>query len=190
MAGFSDIDQEIDKLKRDIFSGNWDTMKQSANRLFEIGGQQNLDYLTQLLDQSNSGVRDAVALTFRDNKFNEGLEPLLKSILKEKNRNARGTMVYALQALDCSEKLNDLFYILFSATKNWEVQSGILTILEEQEFEFSADDVKEIQNKWNEIRGTWDEANGIDKSDLKKVPIDWELVQGFVDGFVSYLEVE
>ncbi len=184
------IDQEIEKLKRDIFSANWDNMKQSTNRLFEIGGQQNLDFLVRLLDQPNSGVRNAVALTFMDNKFNEGLEPLLKSIQKDENKNARGTMVYALQTLKCSKKLKELFDILLTATKNWEVQSGILTVLEEQEFEFSTDDLIEIQNRWNKVKVKWDETNGIDKADLKEYQIDKELVQDLVDGYVSYLKTE
>jgi HEAT repeat protein len=181
-------DQEIEKLKRDIFSDDWDKMKQSVNRLFEIGGQQNLDYLVGLLDQSNSGVRNAVALTFMDNKFNEGLEPLLKSIVKDENKNSRGTMVYALQALDCKNKLGELFDILFTATKNWEVQSGILTVLEEQEFEFTENNLIEIRQKWERLKDNWDELNGIKKGELKDYEIDKDIIQNFVDGYVSYLE--
>jgi hypothetical protein len=184
------VDQEIDKLKTDIFSADWDKVKESVNGLFEIGGQENVDYLIGLLDQENSLIRNAVAMTFMDKKFNEGLEPLLKAIGKVENKNARGTMVYALQTLDCNKKLKELFDILFSATKNWEVQSGILTVLEEQEFEFSKTDLREIQTKWNKIKDDWDEANGIDKDHLKEYEIDKELVQDFVKGYVSYLKTE
>jgi len=51
-----EVVQEIEKLKRDIFSDDWDKVKASASRLFEIGGQENIDYLIGLLDQPNSGV--------------------------------------------------------------------------------------------------------------------------------------
>ncbi|MBX2965949.1 MAG: hypothetical protein KF845_07370 [Cyclobacteriaceae bacterium] len=182
------VDQEIEKLKTGIFSDDWDKMKESSNRLFEIGGQENVDYLIGLLDQSNPLVRNAVALTFMDNKFNDALEPLLKSIIKEENRNARGTMVYALEELDCKNKLKELFDILFTAAKNAEVQTGILTVLDEQEFEFTKDDLIEIQEKWERLKDDWNELNGINKGKVKDYEIDKETIQNFVDGYVSYLK--
>src|SRR5689334_20446993 len=123
---------EIEKLKSDISSNDWKRMTESANRLFEIGGQENIDYLVELLDQSNPLIRNAVALTFMDNKFDDALEPLLQSITKKENKNARGTMVHALQELDCSKKLRELFDILFAAAGNVEVQVGILAVLDVQ----------------------------------------------------------
>jgi hypothetical protein len=182
------VDQEIEKLKTDIFSGDRDTMKEAVNRLFTSGGQDNIDYLIGLLDQGNSLIRNEVAMTFMDNKFNDALEPLLNSINKPENRNARGTMVYALQALDCSQKLKELFYILFTATKNIEVQSGILTVLEEQEFEFTRTDLMEIRTTWDKLKETWNDSNGIKEGDRKEYEIDREAIQDFVDGYVSYLD--
>ena len=182
------VNQEIETLKTDIFSDNWDKMKKSSNRLFEIGGRENIDYLLGLLDQPNPLVRNAVALTFMDNKFNDALEPLLKSITKEENKSARGTMVYALEALDCSNKLKELFDILFTAAKNAEVQTGILTVLDEQEFEFTKNDLSEIQEKWERLKDHWDKMNGIDKENKKDYEIDRDVIQNFVDGYVSYLE--
>jgi HEAT repeat protein len=183
------VDQEIEKLKTDIFSGDRDKMKEAVNRLFAIGGQDNIDYLIELLDQENSLVRNEVAMTFMDNKFNQALEPLLNSISKAENINARGTMVYALQALDCSHKLKELFEILFTATKNWEVQSGVLTVLEEQEFEFTRNDLIDIKDKWERLKENWNDLNGIEKGVTKKAyEIDSDIIQDFVDGYVSYLE--
>jgi HEAT repeat protein len=176
-------DQEIEKLKSDIFSGNWDTMKQSVNRLFEIGGQQNLDYLVGLLDQSNSGVRNAVSLTFRDNRFNAALEPLLTAINKEENKGYTGTMVYALEKLDCSHKLRELFDILFNKN-SYEVQNHILTVLDEQEFKFNDDDLVYIRSKWDKLKDDWNDINKVDK----KHSFDKDLIQSFVDGYVCYLK--
>ncbi len=182
-------EQEIEKLKTTLFSAEeWDERKASSNRLFEIGGNENIDYLVGLLDQENSLVRNVVAMTFMDNKFNQALEPLLTSINKPENRDARGTMVYALQDLDCSQRLKQLFDILFTATKNWEVQSGILTVLEEQEFEFSEDDLLDVKAKWEQIKDDWNELNNINKDQLREYEIDKDLIQNFVDGYVSYLE--
>ncbi|MCZ8023641.1 MAG: hypothetical protein O9294_17890 [Cytophagales bacterium] len=182
------VDKEIEKLKANIFSGDWDKMKESSNRLFEIGSQEDIDYLLSLLDQPNSLVRNAVSLTFMDYKFNDALDPLLKSIAKHENRNDRGTMVYALQKLDCRSKLKELFNILFTSPKNLEVQSGILQILDEQEFEFTKYDLIEIQKNWERLKDNWDEENGIEKGELREFDIDRDVIQNFVDGYVSYLK--
>ncbi|MBZ0245439.1 MAG: hypothetical protein K8H85_05805 [Cyclobacteriaceae bacterium] len=182
-------EQEIKQLKSDLFTADeWDKRKASSSRLFEIGGQENIDYLIGLLDQENSLVRNVVAMTFMDNKFNDALEPLLISINKAEYVNSRGSLVYSLNALDCSQKLRELFDILFAATKNWEVQSGILTVLEEQEFEFSVDDLQYIKQKWDGLKSNWNQLNGVDKNNLRKYEIDEDLVQNFVDGYMAYLE--
>ncbi len=179
--------QEIEKLKNDIFSGDWDKMKASANRLFEIGGQENIDYLLGLLDQTNSEVRNAVALTFRDNEFNDALETILNSINKKENKGYTGTMVYALEKLDCRLKLKELFNILFD-NNSYEVQNHILTILDEQTFEFTETDLLEVKSTWEKLKDNWNELNNVDKDNLKEHDIDQDLVQGFVDGYVTYLE--
>jgi len=182
-------DQEIEKLKRDIFSDDWDKMKESANRLFEIGGQENIDYLIGLLDQSNPGIRNAVSLTFRDYQFNDALDPLLTAINKKENKGYNGTMVYALENLDCSHKLSELFDILFD-NNSWEVQSHILTVLDQQEFEFTQNELLNIKSKWDKLKDNWNENNKVDKDNLKKQDIDKDLIQNFVDGYVSYLDNE
>jgi len=181
------VDQEIEKLKNDIFSDDWGRMKESSCRLFEIGGHDNIDYLIGLLDQPNSGVRNAVALVFRDNKFNDALEPLLNSIIKKENKGYTGTMVYALEKLDCRLKLKELFNILFD-NSSYEVQNHILTILGQQTFELKEADLLEIKVKWEKLKGNWNELNNLDKDNLRKHDIDEDLIQSFVDGYVSYLE--
>ncbi len=179
--------QEIEKLKSDIFSDDWDKVKASVNRLFEIGGQENIDYLIGLLDQSNSGVRNAVALTFRDNEFSDALEPILNAINKKENKGYTGTMVYALDKLDCRLKLKELFDILFD-NNSYEVQNHILTILDEQTFEFTEADLLGIKTKWEKLKDNWNELNNVDKDNLREHDIDQGLVQSFIDGYVTYLE--
>jgi len=179
--------EEIHKLKKNIFSADWEGKKASANRLFEIGGQENTDYLISLLDQSNSQVRDAVALTFRERKFNEALDPLLKAIVKKENSGYNGTMVYALETLDCSHKLKDLFEILFEKN-SYEAQNHILTILNEQTFEFSSSDLLTIKAKWDALKERWNVLNNIEGENLRKHDIDKDLIQSFVDSYTSYFD--
>jgi HEAT repeat protein len=179
--------QEIDKLKSDIFSDDWDKVRASANRLFEIGGQENIDYLLGLLDQTNTELRNAIAITFRDNKFSDALEPILNAINKKENKGRTGTLVYALEKLDCRFKLKELFHILFD-NNSYEVQNHILTILDEQTFDFTEADLLEIKSKWEKLKDNWNEFNNVDKDNLKGHDIDRDLVQSFVDGYVTYLE--
>jgi|JI7StandDraft_1071085.scaffolds.fasta_scaffold58171_2 hypothetical protein len=182
-----EIDEEIKRLKVEIFSDDWEKMKASADQLFEIGGQNNIDYLLGLLDHRNSQVRNVVALTFRKNKFNESVETLLSAIRKEENRGNNGTLVYALEELDCSHKLCELFDILFFES-SWEVKHHILTILDKQIFEFTEGDLMKIKSKWEKIKDSWNDLNKIDKDNLQKHDLDKDLIQSFVDGYVSYLK--
>jgi len=179
--------KEIETLKGKISSGDWDVMTAATNRLFEIGGQENINYLIGLLNDSNSKVRNAAALTFRENRYNEALEPLLTSINKKENKGYTGTMVYALESLDCKSKLKELFNILFDKN-SYEVQYHILTILDEQIFEFTNADLQEIKTKWDELKCDWNRLNNLDKANQKDYDIDDTLIQSYVDGFVSYME--
>jgi len=180
--------QEIVKLKSEVLSDNWDKAKESAIRLLNTGRRDSSDFLISLLDQSNVQARNAVALAIMDNRFQDALEPLLRSITKRENSNTRGTMAYALQSLNCSLKLRELFLILFDATKNLEVQSAILTVLDQQEFEFTEADLLEIQHTWDKLKDKWDELNGIDPVNKREYDIDRVIIQNFVDGYVSYLK--
>lgn len=96
-------------------------------------------------------------------------------------------MVYALGKLDCSHKLTELIDILFEIN-SYEVQYHILRILDNQIFEFNKQDFKKIEVKWNKIKNTWNELNKIDKENLKKYNIDDDLIQSFVERYVSYLK--
>lgn len=176
------VDKEIVRLKTDIFSDDWEKMKEATNRLFEIGGQANIDFLIGLLDHQNSGIRNAVSLTFRKNKFNDALEPILKSIIKKEYKGYTGTMVYALENLDCSKKLRELFDILFEAN-SYEVQNHVLKVLDNQVFEFTSNDILLIKDKWDKLKDNWNEKNRIDPDNLKKYDLDRDLIQDFVDRF-------
>jgi hypothetical protein len=68
--------------------------------------------------------------------------------------------------LDCSKKFNELFDLLFD-NSSYEVQNHTLNILDEQEFEFTKDDLLRIGNKWDSIKEDWDKINHIDSNNLK-----------------------
>ena len=74
---------EIEKLKTDILSDNWEVVKSSADRLGQIGGDEVVDFLISLLAVENSGIRNRAELAFYDIKDNRALEPLLTAVFKE-----------------------------------------------------------------------------------------------------------
>ncbi|HEX8350218.1 MAG TPA: hypothetical protein VF598_09655 [Hymenobacter sp.] len=187
--------QKIEKHKSDVFSDNQREAQYACNKLFHLGGgfskigqKKCRKFLITLLDQEKPRTRNAVAITFRNNEFNAALNPLLQAINKPENSRSRGTLVYALEKLDCSKKLSELFDILFGAANNWEVQASVLTILDEQIFEFTESELQTIQEKWNQLAPSWNQLNHINEDAISEVNIDRKLIQEFVDGYLAYLK--
>jgi HEAT repeat protein len=140
--------EEINQLKKNIFSNNWETVKASGDRLGKIGGKDVTDFLISLLASDNPGIRNTAALALEDIKDNIALDPLLAAIFKKENHNYNGTMVFALQSLDCSKNLKDIFRILFYETHESKISA--YAILCDQTFEFTTQDLTEIQQMWND----------------------------------------
>jgi HEAT repeat protein len=170
-------DHTLATLKIDFFSPDSAVATAAANKLGELGGDEVLDFLISVLKSPNALQRNSAALALRDIGDNRAAEPLWQEILDPQNRNQRATMVYALERLDCSQKLPELFDLLFYGSYEAQMYAG--TILDEQIFEFSEADLHTIQSKWD---------------DLQKHPekcVDFELrkddIQHFVEGFTSYL---
>ncbi|GAB3635944.1 hypothetical protein GCM10027422_15340 [Hymenobacter arcticus] len=164
-------------LKEDFFSDDSKVAIAATDKFGELGGQEALDFLISVLESSDVWQRNNAALALHDIADNQALEPLFQAIQNPLNVNHRGTMVYALETLDCSQKLPELFDLLFYG--NAEVKMGASTVLDEQIFEFSTDDLHIIQSKWDDLQ-----------QHPKKCPdfeASKEKIQHFVEGFVSYL---
>ena len=106
--------------------------------------------LISLLSSKNPLTRNEAALALKDRQENSALEPLLAAIFKKENHGYNGTMVYALESLDCSKKLKEVFQILFYET--YESKMSAYSILSNQEFEFTEQDLFEIQQMWNDCK--------------------------------------
>jgi hypothetical protein len=127
-------------------------------------------------------------MTFQKNRFNAAVTPLLRAITKPENNRTRGKLVYALETLNCSQKLGELFAVLFGAADNWTVQASIVEILEEQIFVFTKDELREIEQGWNAIRADWNSLNNIDEDNISQLHYHRALIQNLVDGFLAYLK--
>ncbi|MGB4775110.1 MAG: HEAT repeat domain-containing protein [Daejeonella sp.] len=173
------LKKETDQLKKDIFSDDWDLIKSAAGRLIEIGGDEIVDFFISLLALDNPNIRNMAALALHDLKDNRAVEPLLKAIFKQENHQKNGTMVYALEELDCSTKLKEIFQILFYQT--WESKQSAYSILSSQVFTFISDDLLEIKNSWDDIKSYPEKCPGYD--DVKTR----EMIQNAVEGYMEYL---
>jgi HEAT repeat protein len=170
--------EEIEQLKKNMFSSDWELVKSSADKLGEIGGDEITDFLISLLDLDDSGIRDRAALAIEQIGDNKAVEPLFKSIFK--NHNYNGTMVFALESLDCSKHLKDIFRILFSEA--YESKMSAIAILDTQTFDFTSQDLLEINRMWADCKLHPEKCPEIEDDEVKKE------MQDCVDGFMEYLK--
>jgi len=169
--------QDLAALKTAFFSPDDKVATAASDKLGALGGDEVVAFLISVLESENAGLRNSAALALRDIGDNRALEPLFRAIQKPENANNRGTLVYALEELDCSQKLTELFDILFYA--RYEAKMSAAAILDEQIFEFSAEDLHEIQRKWDDLQQHPEKC-----PDFEACKDD---IQNFVEGFVSYL---
>lgn len=171
---------EVEYLKQAVFSDDWELVKSSADRLGKIGGNDVVDFLISLIALDDSGIRNRAALALNEIKDNRALDPLLKAIFNKDNHNFNGTMVYALESLDCSKKLKEIFKILFY--ESFEAKISAYSILSDQIFDFSKEDLFEIQQMWEDCKHNQFNCPGYD--DIKTR----SMIQNAVDGFIAYLK--
>jgi hypothetical protein len=169
---------DIEQLKKNIFSDDWELIKKSADKLGELGGNDITDFLISLLDLDDSGIRNRAALALEKIADNKAVEPLFKSIFK--NHNYNGTMVFALESLDCSKHLKDIFKILFS--ESYEAKISAMAILDTQIFEFTSQDLMDIKEMWEDCKLHPEKCPEIEDDEVKKE------IQDSVDGFMEYLK--
>jgi hypothetical protein len=176
-----DINQEeIEVLKSNMFSNDWELVCDSANKLGKFGGREITDFLISLLENENSGIRDRASLALEEIGDNKALKPLLRAIFNKQNKIHSGTMVFALESLDCSKHLKDIYKILFYFA--YECKMGAMSILETQIFDFTKQDLIEIKEMWENCLLNPETCPEIEN---EKVKIE---MQESVDAFISYLK--
>lgn len=173
---------KIENWKEGMLSDDWNTVLKSRDNLVKIGGKDVAEFLIGLLESKKPTIRNGAALALHDLKNNEAIEPILSSIFKLENKNYNGTMVYALENLDCKDKLVEIFKILFY--HGYESKMGAYTILSEQFFEFNKSDLEEIQRMWKECSQNPNRGEGFDNEETKLIMKD------AYEGFLEYLKEE
>ncbi|WP_162426348.1 HEAT repeat domain-containing protein [Pontibacter pudoricolor] len=174
--------EELSQLKQEILSQDWGRAREAAYRLGEIGGDEVLTFLIQLLNSKDPILRNCAALALKDIQDNKAVEPLLEAIFKKENHNYNGTLVFALEGLDCSQKLKEIFKILFY--ESYEAKISAYSILSKQEFEFTAEDLHEVKKMWEDIKQHPEKCPNYE---YEEVP---EMIQDAVEGYMGYLQNE
>ncbi|RPD47603.1 HEAT repeat domain-containing protein [Hymenobacter sediminis] len=169
---------ELTVLRQEALSTDWEKAKTACARLCEMPNDEALNVLIDLLEQPTPRTRNLAALALRERADSRAVAPLLMAIRNPGNHSYNGTMVYALQTLDCRHHLKDLFEILFY--ESYEAKLMAMTVLEEQEFEFTVDDLTSIKHQWDNCKAHPTLCHGFDENH--------ENIEYFVDGFMSYLE--
>ena len=143
----------IRNLKERILSHNvransksWQRALNAADELVKVGGENAIDFLIELLSSSDSDIRNVAALALRESPGKRVAEALIDAIFKAENRNSNGTLVYALEGMDCSRRSVKIFYILFHFS--YECRISALVILSQQAFELTNDDLEKIEEMW------------------------------------------
>jgi len=153
-----------------------------VDELVETNHKDAVEIFIELLESTDPKVRHPVALGIYDLKPQAALEPLLKAIFKPENHNYNGTLVFALEGLDCSKKLKDIFKILFYSS--YEAKISAHAILSKQIFEFTSTELLEIQAMWDDLLANTEKCPDFHSGDTK------EMMEASVEGFMSYLNGE
>ena len=169
---------DIVPLKVNFVSSDWAIAEPALDELVSLGGDDVLAFLVSFLAGTDVLLRNRAGIALHDLADNRAREPLLHAIFKKGNENYCGTLVWALEPLDCSQLLVPLFDLLIYG--NAEVKMGAMSILDGQVFEFDAHDLHTIKAKWEEVQQCPEQCPEYEKCR--------EDIQETVDGFLVYLE--
>ncbi|HEX8330799.1 MAG TPA: hypothetical protein VF629_24925 [Hymenobacter sp.] len=169
---------DIASLKANFISSDWAIAEPALDELVRLGDTEVLAFFVSFLPGTDVLLRNRAGIALHDLADNRAREPLLHAIFTPANVNHRGTLVWALEPLDCSQLLVPLFDLLFYG--NAEVKMGAMGILDNQVFEFDADDLQAIQAKWDEVQ-----QHPALCPEYERCQED---IQHTVDGFLAYLK--
>ena len=132
-------------MKQEIYSEDWETCKRAVDRLAEINSDESTSILLDMLKSNDAQVRNLAAVGMRTTRNQKYLVPLLKRISQLGTKGQIGSLVYALENLDCSRNLFDIAYMNLNAGTNMEVKHSTTVILNEQSFILTQTELKDLK---------------------------------------------
>ncbi len=171
---------DIAQLKSDFLSGDDQLARRASDQLATKAGDDGRDFLISSLGASTSRIRHLAALGIYESKDQRALKPLLRAILDPQNKNYTGTLVFALEALDCTDHLREVFDILFY--QSYEAKMSAAAILSEQSFIVDNSLIQSIRSKW--------EAILLDPSQCPAFEDSRDDIQDIVDSYVQMVAAQ
>lgn len=122
--------EDFESLTEQLQSANSTLVEKAISSLVHLQDKRAIPYLLSLLSSTDDTIiRNSAALALGDMRANEAVTALIKLINDPKNINKRGTLIYALQSLDCSKVIKDVVKIICDG--NFECREMALQIIEE-----------------------------------------------------------
>lgn len=86
--------------------------------------------INELQRTENRRHRNTIAIVLGDLKCNESVGVMVELINKPENRMCIGTLIYALEELDCEHEIKNIIHVLFDG--NYEAQCNMYSLLEQK----------------------------------------------------------
>src|SRR6478609_9318190 len=128
------MDKELKVLKEKVRSEDWDTCRIAMARLAELNSEEATGILLDMLRSNDTQIRNLAAIAMRDTKDQKYFSALVERINQLGTKAQIGTLVHALEYLDCSRNLYDVAYLNLNAGTNMEVKQSTTVILNGQSF--------------------------------------------------------
>lgn len=135
----------ISELVNALQSDDQEFREIASRDLVARGGTEVVDSMIPLLRSTNGQIRNWAASVIREIGHDDAVVHLVNAISVPENCNNRGSLVYALQTLDCQHYFSFLFDLVIEG--NYEVRMLSLMILEEQEFEVTTTMLTKAKSK-------------------------------------------
>ncbi len=159
-------------------SSEWENDLIESKTLEAISRQKSIQLIINKLDSKDAAIRYIASHMIIEFKIEEAKQKLIERIKDSETLNYNGTMTYALEHLNCQHNLKDIFEIL--ATQSYESKIHAYNILIEQQFEFTKEDIFEMEALLKKV-----EQNKIKNQIFDQET--FEMVQDGYEGFREYL---
>ncbi len=93
--------------------------------------------IAELKAASDPAERNRIALEISDARYHAAAPALVELILENRSTNNIGTMVYALENLECADEISELLPLAFHG--NWETRHELMTLFAAKFPQMSAD---------------------------------------------------
>ena len=137
------MNPSLHSLRNVLESENWEAACGAAQMLGSLSTQEAHQVLIEALGSASALTRNSAALAIRDRKLQKAVPALIQAILNPANVNHRGTLVYALEVMDCCELFPFLFRLALEG--NYECRIIALGILWDKGFYVSDDELNEAE---------------------------------------------